>query len=99
MNPQRRLLRNRIKTFFCYKVVFVFILFVSNNILISISLAAVSRDWEQKVAQIRWVAYSPPTSDPIQGTEATPEAIQKDLQVLLEAGFTGLVTYSLVSGF
>ena len=60
----------------------------------AISLASISKDWKQKVTQIRWVAYFPPTADPTKGIEATPEAIQEDLKVLRKAGFTGLVTYS-----
>ncbi len=49
--------------------------------------------WQQKVSSIRWVAYSPPSSNPNQNIEATIEAIGKDLAVLRQAGFAGLVTY------
>ncbi len=56
--------------------------------------AAVLEEWQQKVSRIRWVAYSPPTADPLKGIEATPEALKADLVVLRKAGFTGLVTYS-----
>ena len=50
--------------------------------------------WESNVSSIIWVAYSPPSADPNKGIEADPDAIQKDLEVLRQAGFTGLVTYS-----
>jgi exo-beta-1,3-glucanase (GH17 family) len=50
--------------------------------------------WESNVSSIIWVAYSPPSADPNKGIEADPDAIQKDLEVLKKAGFTGLVTYS-----
>ncbi len=46
------------------------------------------------MSSIRWVAYSPTNADPNKGIEATRESIQQDLATLLQAGFTGLVTYS-----
>lgn len=49
--------------------------------------------WEDKFARIIWVCYSPPTSDPPHGVEATAEAIRDDLVALRRAGFTGLITY------
>ena len=49
--------------------------------------------WEEKFSRIVWVCYSPPTSDPTRGVEATAEAIGEDLSVLRRAGFKGLVTY------
>lgn len=48
------------------------------------------------MSQIVWVAYSPPSANPNEGIEATPEAIREDLAVLSKAGFTGLVTYTSV---
>ena len=45
------------------------------------------------MTQIVWVGYFPPSADPNQGLEATPDAIRADLRVLRQAGFTGLVTY------
>jgi hypothetical protein len=54
----------------------------------------ISGEWKEKISNIIWVAYSPPTSDPNKGIEATPDAISKELIVLRTAGFTGLVTYS-----
>jgi exo-beta-1,3-glucanase (GH17 family) len=52
-----------------------------------------TENWEDRLTRIVWVAYSPPSSDPLRGIEATPEAIRDDLAVLRRAGFTGLVTY------
>ena len=49
--------------------------------------------WEGRLARLVWVCYSPPSSDPPRGVEATPEAIRDDLTVLRRAGFTGLITY------
>jgi len=75
------------------------VLWLSLLILFSIGffpyqlVATTSQSWEQKITQIVWVGYFPLTADPNQDTEATPEAIWEDLQVLRQAGFTGLVTY------
>jgi len=79
-----------------YKAVFIGFFLFSICIFPFIGIAAVSKEWEQKVTQIRWVAYFPPTADPNQDIEATSEAIQEDLEVLREAGFTGLVTYGAI---
>jgi len=54
----------------------------------------VSQEWQDKVARIKWVAYSPPSANPPSGIEATVEAVRKDLSVLSDAKFTGLVTYA-----
>jgi exo-beta-1,3-glucanase (GH17 family) len=48
---------------------------------------------ENRLTAIRWIAYTPPTSNPDRAIEATPEAIRADLETLAAAGFTGLVTY------
>src|SRR2546426_6012368 len=53
-----------------------------------------SAKWKQRLSGLVWVAYSPPTSEPNRGVEATPAAISEDLSVLRKVGFTGLVTYS-----
>ena len=45
-------------------------------------------------SRICWVAYTPPSANPNRGIEATSEDILKDLTVLRQAHFTGLVTYS-----
>jgi len=52
-----------------------------------------TENWEGRLTRIVWVAYSPPSSNPLRGIEAAPEAIRSDLAVLRRAGFTGLVTY------
>lgn len=49
--------------------------------------------WESKASKIAWVAYAPTTANPNQGIEPTFESLEKDLTVLRQAGFTGLVTY------
>lgn len=53
----------------------------------------VSEEWQQTVLDIVWVGYTPPTSSPDKGIQATPDEIRAGLSVLREAGFTGLVTY------
>lgn len=52
-----------------------------------------SADWIEKVSNITWVAYSPPSGNPNTGLEATIDTIKEDLVLLKKAGFTGLVTY------
>lgn len=42
---------------------------------------------------ITWVAYSPTNFNPNIGLYPSAESIQKDLEILAKAGFTGLVTY------
>lgn len=54
---------------------------------------ASSSPWENKVSEIVWVAYTPPSGNPNRGIEATSEAIRQDLDALGKANFTGLVTY------
>ena len=48
---------------------------------------------DERVFRLLWVGYTPPSSNPIKGVEATPEAIREDLLALRKAGFNGLVTY------
>ena len=55
--------------------------------------AATSVAWHKDVEEIAWVAYTPPSGNPNQGIEATPDAIRRDLETLRSAEFTGLVTY------
>jgi exo-beta-1,3-glucanase (GH17 family) len=50
--------------------------------------------WIEKVSDIVWVAYSPSSSGPNIGLEATSDEIIADLAVLRIAGFNGLVTYT-----
>ncbi len=42
---------------------------------------------------IRWVAYSPTNFNPGTGLQPDTASILKDLEILAQAGFTGLVTY------
>ena len=57
------------------------------------STPALPSGWEKKVSNIIWIAYSPPNANPNKGIQASAEDIQADLEVLHNAGFTGLVTY------
>ncbi len=50
--------------------------------------------WQERLAGLAWVAYSPPSANPQQGTEATADDIRQDVSILQRAKFTGLVTYA-----
>ena len=50
--------------------------------------------WCERVAGLRWVAYSPTHSDPNRGIPPSVEILKADLSVLRKANFNGLVTYS-----
>ena len=47
----------------------------------------------EKLQAGRWVAYTPTHYDPNQGIMPPLEEIRKDLDLLYETGFTGIVTY------
>ena len=49
--------------------------------------------WIEKVSDIVWVDYSPSSTNPNLGLEATSHEIIADLTVLRDAGFNALVTY------
>ncbi len=55
---------------------------------------ASTNDWQQKISQLVWVAYSPTSANPEDHIEPNAESVQEDIAVLRKAGFTGLVTYS-----
>jgi exo-beta-1,3-glucanase (GH17 family) len=57
--------------------------------------AGLPAGWEEQVSSLHWVAYSPPSADPNRGVEASAEEVRADLALLRQAGFDGLVTYSL----
>jgi len=77
----------------CLIKIFVCVTLMVGIILTGSSARALPEGWAQKVTHIRWIAYSPPSADPTKEIEATPDAIQGDLRVLRQAGFTGLITY------
>jgi exo-beta-1,3-glucanase (GH17 family) len=49
--------------------------------------------WQERIVNLAWVAYSPPSANPQQGVEATADDIRQDVSILQGAKFTGLVTY------
>jgi exo-beta-1,3-glucanase (GH17 family) len=57
------------------------------------SIPLITTEWIERVTRIVWIAYSPPSSDPNRGIEATSDAIRDDLSTLRQANFTGLITY------
>lgn len=75
------------------RVVALIVILVLPGSASSMDYTGNSSNWRQKLSRLVWVAYSPPTSNPDKGIEATTEAINEDLIVLHRAGFTGLVTY------
>jgi len=56
-----------------------------------------SVDWEKELFNIKWVAYYPTNADPNKNIDPTVESMKKDLNVLKNAGFSGLVTYGCKS--
>ncbi|MCK4340647.1 MAG: hypothetical protein KAY37_02845 [Phycisphaerae bacterium] len=76
------------------RLVLAFLCLITTGMASVVCGAPVLEEWQQKVSRIRWVAYSPPSANPVKGVSATPEALKADLLVLREAGFTGVVTYS-----
>jgi len=72
-----------------------FLFVILSFYLISISWSgSVTKDWQQRVTSIRWIAYSPSEGNPNKGIEPEEDSVIKDLKALREAGFSGLVTYS-----
>lgn len=67
--------------------------FVLLFLLSLILLPGCSESWEEKVERTKWVAYSPPNSDPNKGIEAGLDDLMNDLIILKKVGFDGLVTY------
>ncbi|MBM3249548.1 MAG: hypothetical protein FJZ09_01725 [Candidatus Omnitrophica bacterium] len=57
------------------------------------ALAQVDADFEDKVQNLEWVAYSPTNYDPQAGEYPGEGSIRFDLETLIQHGFTGLVTY------
>ena len=66
---------------------------------VDVSGEDVSLAWRQRVSDIVWVGYSPPSADPNRGIQAGREAIRGDLATLRQAGFTGLVSYGASRAF
>lgn len=52
-----------------------------------------SEEFKEKVRTLKWVAYAPTNFDPDQGNYPLEDSIRKDLSVLYQYGFTGIVTY------
>ncbi|MCM8763247.1 MAG: hypothetical protein NC936_00915 [Candidatus Omnitrophica bacterium] len=51
-------------------------------------------EFNDKLYQLKWVAYSPTNYSPYSGDYPTLSSIEEDLKLLLEAGFNGIITYS-----
>lgn len=50
-------------------------------------------DFVYKINSLKWIAYAPTNFNPINGTYPSAESIEKDLNILIEAGFNGIITY------
>jgi exo-beta-1,3-glucanase (GH17 family) len=70
------------------------LLFIAANTTSQSNQTTDQQQWKQRLTNIVWVGYSPPSSNPLKQIEATTAAIRADLTVLRKAGFTGVVTYS-----
>jgi exo-beta-1,3-glucanase (GH17 family) len=64
-----------------------------------ISFAEYSDEFVEKIINLKWVAYSPTNCDPAKDVFPSEDTIRKDLELLYNAGFRGLVTYSSYSSF
>lgn len=63
------------------------------------SPAAVSLQPPSELFSLCWVAFTPTNYDPEKGVEPSEQSLRDDLQVLHEAGFNGLVTYTASGAF
>jgi exo-beta-1,3-glucanase (GH17 family) len=78
------------------------IILVLNLILILCAgniFAECNDEFYQKILNLKWIAYSPTNCDPTKNDFPSEDTIYQDLQVLYEAGFRGVVTYSSYSTF
>lgn len=59
-----------------------------------IELARAKERLVGKLYSLRWIAFSPSAFDPAKSTALIRSEVERDLQVLADAGFDGLLTYS-----
>ena len=65
----------------------------------NLSFAEVSNEFTQKILKLKWVAYSSTHSNPTNEDFPSEQTIYADLELLYQAGFRGIVTYSSYSTF
>jgi len=70
-------------------LILLFVLFS----LFSYNLFAADEDFSQKINSLNWVTYSPTNFNPETNKYPSSQSIEKDLSLLLSAGFNGIITY------
>lgn len=55
--------------------------------------AEMTEDLKEKIGTLKWVAYAPTNFNPIRAIFPDEESVRKDLELLYDYGFRGLVTY------
>lgn len=55
--------------------------------------AQMSEELREKIDTIKWIAYAPTNFDPIRAIFPGEDSVRKDLELLYDYGFRGLVTY------
>ncbi|MDD5596024.1 MAG: hypothetical protein PHY94_07285 [Candidatus Omnitrophica bacterium] len=73
------------------KIVLGFFLF--SSITTSIALSQVSDEFRHKLTSLKWVAFAPTNFNPEKEIYPSEDSLRKDLQVLFQHGFNGVVTY------
>lgn len=76
-----------------YKTYKALVLFLISGILFSAHVFGMDQGFTRKLARLKWVAYAPTNFNP--GANQYPDqvSIEKDLKLLLKAGFRGVITY------
>jgi len=64
-----------------------------SSITISLSFAQVSEEFRDKLVNLKWVAYAPTNFNPEKEIYPSENSLRQDLEVLFQAGFSGVATY------
>ncbi len=75
------------------KIKQLFLFLIITLFTIKLGFAASSEEFKWKLNNLRWIAYSPSNFDPNKNKFPSEESIKKDLVLLYQYGFNGLVTY------
>ncbi|MCX5705220.1 MAG: hypothetical protein NTZ92_04085 [Candidatus Omnitrophica bacterium] len=75
------------------------ILLILSAMSFSVGFAEVSDEFTQKILNLKWIAYSPTQYNPTNENFPAEDTIYTDLQLLYQAGFRGIVTYSSYNTF
>ncbi|MEN6349704.1 MAG: stalk domain-containing protein [Syntrophomonas sp.] len=77
----------------CYPVLILIILF-SLHLLYPGAAWGLDQEFQNKLANLTWIAYGPTHSDPVKKIIPSEASVREDLIILRAAGFNGLITYS-----